>query len=245
VDFFDLKNISERYLELLNPTTPEKMLDIGNVVGLGKNSRVIDFGCGFGETLALWASNFGVSGIGIDIREYACERARKKMKEHGISDRVQILCLNAAEYRFQKHYFNVAACIGATFIWHGFRPTILEMKDALQPNGKLVIGEPYWLKDSVPKEFAEKQSVYHEDEILEIIREEGFDLEYLVRANTDDWDRYETGNWIGLLRWLDENPKHQERSEVIKHLHESQNEYLRYGREYMGWALYVLGVKRS
>ena len=51
MDFFDLKNISERYMELINPTTTEKMLNVGKVVGLSENSHVIDFGCGFGETL--------------------------------------------------------------------------------------------------------------------------------------------------------------------------------------------------
>jgi ubiquinone/menaquinone biosynthesis C-methylase UbiE len=245
VDFFDLKNISERYMELVNPITAEKMLEIGRTVDLGENSRVIDFGCGFGEMLALWARNFRISGIGVDVREYACERARKKMEQQGLSDRIQIICSNAAEYRFQEHYFDVAACIGATFIWGGFRPAIRRMRDAPQPNGKIIVGESYWLKEPVPHEFAEKQSVYREHELLEMIRQEKFDLEHLVRANHDDWDRYEAGNWKGLLSWLDENPEHPQRHEVIKHLRESQGEYLRYGREYMGWTMYVLGGGHS
>lgn len=49
--------------------------------------------------------------------------------------------------------------------------------------------------------------------------------------------RYEADNWYGLIRWLEENPEHQE---VIDHLHKTQDEYLRYIREYMGWAIYVL-----
>ncbi len=81
MEFFDLVNISERYMELVNPTTPEKVVKIGKVLGLNKSSRVIDFGSGYGEVLALWAEEFGISGIGIEIRDYACQRARKKMKD--------------------------------------------------------------------------------------------------------------------------------------------------------------------
>ena len=56
----------------------------------------------------------------------------------------------------------------------------------------------------------------------------------------DDWDRYESGNWVGLLRWIEENRNHPERQAVIDRLHNSQDEYFRYGRQYFGWAIYVL-----
>ena len=98
--FFDLKDISERYMDLLNPSTPEKMLKIGEVGGLAPGQRVIDFGCGFGEVLVLWAERFGISGVGIDVRPYACERARRRVAERGLADRIEIACGNAAEYPF-------------------------------------------------------------------------------------------------------------------------------------------------
>jgi len=71
-------------------------------------------------------------------------------------------------------------------------------------------------------------------------REEGFDIEYVIRASHDDWDRYESDNWYGLIRWLEDNPSHPSRHEVIAHLHRTQDEYLRYGREFCGWAMYAL-----
>lgn len=245
MEFFDLKNISERYMELINPVTPEKILTIGKFLGLKKDSRVIDFGCGFGEVLALWGQHFGILGIGIDVREYACQRASKKMSERGFADRIEIVCANAAQYPFAKQTFDVAACIGASFIWGGYRPTMRAMKEAIHSNGKLVIGEPYWLKEQIPSEYAQaEQAVHTEYKLLQITREEGFDFEYVVRASHDDWDRYEADNWYGLMRWIEENPKHPERKEVIEHLHKCQDEYLRYGREYLGWAMYILNPIR-
>jgi len=242
--FFDLVNISERYMEIVNPSTPEKILTVGKTLGVGQDSRIIDFGCGYGEVLALWAESFGISGIGIDIREHACDRAQNKMHKRGMAERIEIVCANAAEYPFEKHSFDVALCIGASFIWDGYRPTIRTMKKAIHATGKVVVGEVYWLKGGVPSEYAEQQAFHTEYELLQITREEGFDLEYVVRASHDDWDRYEAGNWYGLIRWIEENPDHPERQDVIDHLHKAQDEYLRYGREYLGWAMYVLNPIR-
>jgi len=239
-------DISERYIEILNPSTTEKIQTVGEILGIGQDSRIIDFGCGYGEVLALWAERFGISGVGIDIRDHACDRARDKMGKRGIAERIEIVCTDAREYSFEKSSFDVALCIGATFIWGGYRQTIQEIKKAIRPAGKLVIGEVYWLKEGVPQDYLKSSAppdTKYEHELLQISHQEGFDLEYVVRASHDDWDRYSAGNWHGLVRWIEENPDHPERQEVIYHLHKIQGEYLRYEREYLGWAMYVLNPK--
>jgi ubiquinone/menaquinone biosynthesis C-methylase UbiE len=240
MNFFDLKNISERYMELVNPTTPEKIVRVGKLLGLKPGARVIDFGCGFGEGLALWAEQYGIGGVGIDIREHACERARQKMIERGFADRIEIVCMDAAQYRFAEHTFDAAACIGATFIWSDYRSALRALSRAIRPGGKLAVGEAYWRTSRVPPEFAQREKFETEAALIRNVRTEGFELEYIVRASENDWDRYESDNWYGLIRWLEANPNHPERAEVINHLHASQDEYFRYGREYLGWAIQVL-----
>ncbi len=117
MEFLELKNISERYLDLVNPTNPEKILTAGRVAGMRKDSHVIDFGCGYGKPLILWANEFGISGVGIDIRPAACERAQEKIKSQSLESQIKIVCGNAAEYKFEPQSFDVATCIGATFCW--------------------------------------------------------------------------------------------------------------------------------
>jgi len=41
MEFLELKNISERYLEIANPTTPEKLLRAGRVAGMRDGGRVM------------------------------------------------------------------------------------------------------------------------------------------------------------------------------------------------------------
>ena len=79
MEFFDLMSISHRYMEILDPSTSEKVIKLGKLLKLKKGSRVIDFGYGCAEPLALWAEEFGISGIGIDISEDFCDRVRKKL----------------------------------------------------------------------------------------------------------------------------------------------------------------------
>ena len=241
MDFFDFVNISERNMKLVNPSTPEKTVKLGKFLRLKKGCRVIDFGCGYAEPLVLWAENYHISGIGIDIREHVCERAVQRITEKGLDDDIEIVCGNGADYKFKEHSFDVATCIGATFVWGNFRQAIQAMKKAIRSDGKIGIGEVYWRKSKVPSELKKQNPSFHsEHELLQIAREEGFDFEYVIRASHDDWDRYEADNWHGLLQWIEENPEHPEKHEVIQHLHKIQDEYLKYGREFYGWATYVL-----
>ncbi len=83
MEFLELKDISEQFMELVNPVTPEKVLVAGRRLGLEGGSRVMDSGCGHGECPALRAEEFGISGVGVDLREAVCERARRKMERRG------------------------------------------------------------------------------------------------------------------------------------------------------------------
>lgn len=241
MNFLELFDISERIIELVNPTSPEKIRTIGQMAGLQPGQRVIEFGCGYGEVLKLWAEQFGISGIGIELREKAVIRARQKMAANGLADRIEIVHASGAEYQHPLQAFDLAACVGASFIWGGYRQALQALRRAMHPNGKIIIGEPFWQQANVPPEFAQNQADIHTRlQLWQISREEGFDIMYMLAASPDDWDRYEAANWYGLVQWLEENPEHPERGDVIQRLHNSQEEYFRYGREHFGWALFLL-----
>ncbi|GAI05669.1 unnamed protein product [marine sediment metagenome] len=185
MDFFDLMSISHRYMEILNPSTSEKIIKLGKLLKLKEGNRVIDFGCGCAEPLIIWAEEFGITGIGIDISEDFCDRAKKKLAVRGLSDRIEIVCSNGADYVFGERAFDAATCIGATFIWGGYKETIQAMKRAIHQNGRLGIGETHWLSDQVHPEYAQKQTSTHtEPELTQITRDEGFELEYIILGST-------------------------------------------------------------
>ncbi len=241
MEFFDLMSISHRYMEILNPSTSEKIIKFGKRLQLKKGSRVIDFGCGCAEPLALWAEEFGINGIGIDISEDFCDRARKKLVKRGLSDRIEIVCSNGTDYVFEEGAFDTATCIGATFIFGSFQKTVQILKRAVNKNGRLGIGETHWLSNRVDPQYAQKQTTTHtESELAQFTRDEGFELESIIRSSYDDFDRYISDSWHGLLRWLDENPNHPDYEQVFKYFRTDQDEYLQFQHQHMGWAMYCL-----
>jgi len=120
------------------------------------------------------------------------------------------------------------------------------MKRAVHQNGRLGIGETHWLSNQVHPEYAQKQTTTHtEPELAQLTRDEGFELEYIIRASYDDWDRYISDCWYGLIRWLEENPNHPDYEQVFKHFRTDQDDYLQFQRQYMGWAMYCLAPIKS
>jgi ubiquinone/menaquinone biosynthesis C-methylase UbiE len=246
MDFFDIMSISHRYMEILDPCTPEKIIKLGKMLKLEKGKRIIDFGCGCGEPLTLWAEEFGITGIGIDISADFCERARQKVASKGLSDRIEIVCSNGADYVFEEGVFDAATSVGSTFIFGGFQQAVQALKKAVRPGGRLGIGETHWLSGQVHPEYAQKQLTTHtEAELARFTRDEGFELEYIIRASSDDWDRYYSDSWYALINWLEENPSHPDHEQVFNHLRTDQDDYLQFQRQYMGWAMYCLAPVKS
>ena len=64
-----------------------------------------------------------------------------------------------------------------------------------------------------------------------------------MRSNDDEWATYEANNWRSLVEWLEENPDHPERGEVEEFLTKQQNDYLTFGRDHFGWAIYLIVPK--
>jgi SAM-dependent methyltransferase len=239
--FLDLKDIAEREIELVNPTSPEKIVTIGRVAGMSPGQRVVDFGCGYAEPLVLWAVNFGLAGVGVDLRPKTIDRARLKIAERGLSGQLRVFQGQGAEFPHEPGSFDYAACIGASFVWENLDEALQALKRAIKPSGKILLGEVYWLKDAVPPDLAKSQPAIHSEAgLLKQFRKAGLEVEYILHSSVDDWDRYETANWHGLITWMKENPLDPDLAEVVQHLHESQEEYILYGREYFGWALYLL-----
>jgi len=164
----------------------------------------------------------------------------------GLSNQIEIVCSHAADYVFEEGAFDAATCVGATFIFGGYQQTIQVMKRAVHQGGRLGIGETHWLSTQINPDYAQKQTSTHtETELALFTRDEGFELEYIIRSSQDDWDRYISDSWYGLLRWLENNPNHPDHEQVFKHFRTDQDDYLQFQRQYMGWAMYCLAPIQS
>lgn len=240
MDKNELVSITQGGLAIMNPTTPAKVLAAGKAAGLREGSRVVEVGCGNGTILDLWGREYGISGLGIEAREDACTRAEEAIRSSGLSGRIAVRCMDARDYAPDEP-FDCAASIGASHIHGGFSATLDALLGLVHDEGTIVIGDRCWRSDRVPPEFArEWPDVLTGYEILSLAREAGLDVAAVVRSSADDWDRYESGIWQAVLSWLGDHPDHPDRDFMTDYLHRIQDEYLGYGQEQMGWAMYVL-----
>lgn len=65
------------------------------------------------------------------------------------------------------------------------------------------------------------------------------ELVYTLVSDQDDWDMYEGLQWYAAEEWAGEHPEDPDVEEVLKRVRESKAVYLRWGRETLGWAIYV------
>lgn len=108
--------------------------------------------------------------------------------------------------------FDIAACVGATWIAGGVAGTIKQLEQSLKPGGILLIGEPYWRQMPATEEIAMACGAASVADFLslpELVSSFdllGYDVVEMVLADQEGWDRYEAAKWLTMRRWLKANP---------------------------------------
>jgi SAM-dependent methyltransferase len=238
-----LHEVAEAHHRILNAFSDEKLLLLGRICEVHAGTRVLDLACGKGELLCRWAQVYGSHGVGVDVSEVFLAAARARAAGLDVEGRVAFVHGDAGAY-VPDAAFDVACCIGATWIGGGIAGTIDLLRRAVMPGGLLLVGEPFW--HELPPDEARATVASHSDEFLDLegtldrIEAAGAELVELVVASGDDWDRYRAAQWWALSEWLEANPDDPRAGEVRAFRERQRRTYLRYGRRYLGWAVFVL-----
>lgn len=240
LQYFEIVEAEHR---ILNPFTDGKLALLAEVCRLEPGQRMLDLACGKAELLATWAHRYGIGGVGVDISEVFLAAARARVEELGVADRVTLVHGDAGGYRPEES-FDLASCVGATWIGGGFGGTVELLREAVKPGGRIVVGEPYWTEPPPDAAF-EALGVAPADftslpGLLDQIEAAGLDLVEMVLADPDSWDRYEAQHWAAANNWLRADPSHPMAAEVRDNIRRHRRAYLTYGRRYLGWGVFVL-----
>jgi SAM-dependent methyltransferase len=236
--------IAEAGHRILNPFTEEKLRLLGEVAGIEAGTRILDLACGKGEMLCRWAEWFGSEGIGDDLSHVFLAAARERATELGVAERVTFVQGDAATYAIEPGSFDIAACIGATWIGDGIGGTIELLSPALRDGGRMLIGEPFW-HEPPPSEAVDALGFGPDDYTslagtAERIAAAGMELVEMVLADRDSWDRYEAAQWRTIAAWLDANPSDPDHAAMRTFLDANRESYLAWGRRYLGWGVFVM-----
>lgn len=238
--------ISEARRRILNPFTEAKLRLLGEVADARPGARVLDLASGKGELLCRWAEWFGSGGVGVDLSEVFHAAALERARELGVEDRVSFVRSDARAYEIQPGAFDLACCIGATWIGDGLVGTAQMLLPALRPGddrARLLIGEPYWIDPPPDEAYAALEVGRDEfaslEGTLDRIEEAGLELVELVLADPDSWDRYEAEQWATISDWLRANPDDPMHEEMRAGLERNRRAHLAYQRRFLGWGVFV------
>lgn len=236
--------VAERDHELQNPTSEEKLLLLGRRLRLGSGSRVLDIASGRGGPALLLAREFRCRIEGVEIAPEFHAAAVERAEAAGLAELVSFRLDDAAKVELPAEEYDVAMCLGASFVWGSLAGTLDALEPVVRPGGHVVVGEPYLRTLPVPEEYEEGHGPYTTLEGTVAIFESGaLRAVTLIASSDDDWDRYETLHWRAVEEWIAENPDDTDAADIHTRHERYRHDYLRYGRDLLGWAILV-GWKR-
>jgi len=221
--------------ELMNPTSPEKIRLLGERLGLGPESHVVDIASGMCGPAMILAGTFGCRLTCVERAPEFVAAARDRVAAAGLSDRIEIVESDAESFELGR--YDAALCIGASFAYGGLVPTLERLRGAAP---LLAVGEPYWRVWPLPPDpFAGEHQRTDEGEFLPLLESverfesTGVRVVSLIASSQDDWDRYET------LKWHAANPDHPQADEFRARGTAERARYLAWERDAMNWAIFV------
>jgi len=244
MDMWKYYDITHTDHTVMNPLSLEKTRELVGLLRLPTGGRVLDVACGKAEFLCLVAETYHVKATGIDLSPYTIQAARKNVETRGLADRIELLHADGGKYEPNSpQSLDLASCIGASWVYQNHRGTLQALSKLTRPGGLVLVGEPFWMSDPDP-EYLKLTGVdpnlwgSHAGNVT-IGEEAGLILLYALAANRDDWDRYEGLQWQAAERYAADHPDDPDVEALLRSTRRSRDAYLRWGRNCLGWAMYL------
>ena len=243
-------DITHREHVVLNPTSEEKLGRLVHLLRLHSEAQVADIACGKGEFLIRLAEAYELRGVGIDISSYYISEAQKMLKARAPDADIEFREMGGADYKpDEPNSLDLASCIGASWIFGGHAGTLEALISMVRPGGWVVVGEPFWLQEPSPDYLgavgiAEADLGSHLSN-AEAGEQLGLELVHTLVSSRDDWDRYEGLQWYAMNDYTHSHPDDPDLKELVEQVDKEKAAYLRWGRDTLGWAIYLFRLPEN
>jgi len=243
VDIWKYFAIGHADHHFMNPLSEAKFDELVEMLRLPAGARVLDIGCGKAPLLVAIARRWDCTGVGVELSPHFIEDARGNVENAGLSQRIELVHQGGADYAAAPGSFDLACCVGASWIYGGHAGALAALSQMVAPGGLVLVGEPYWRKPPSQgyldgSEFERDSLGTHADNAAagDVL---GLTHLHSIVSNEDDWDRYEGYQWNATGRHLRDHPDDRDAEELRALMDQYRRSYLRWGRDELGWALYL------
>ena len=244
MDTWKFYDITHRGHVVCNPISEEKLACLVDLLHLPAAARVADIACGKGEFLMRLVEAYGVHGAGVDISPFFVAEAERRLRARVPQAAITFTRMDGACFKPDNpNSLALASCIGASWIFGGYAQTLDALLGMVEPDGWVIVGEPYWLRE--PSDEYLRASGLKRDafgshaENVEAGERRGLDLVHTLVSSKDDWDRYEGLQWYAVADYARTDEDDADLPELLERVAREKSIYLRWGREALGWAIYV------
>lgn len=244
MDFWKYYDVTHRQHLVCNPINVEKINELITLLALKPNSKVLEIAIGKGEFLIKLVESYNVSAIGVDLSPYYIADAKRKAKERVPNADLTLIEMDGADYQPDTpESFDLACCLGASWIYNGHEGTLKYLMTQTKPNGLVVAGEPFWISKP-PQEYFDLSEIKYEmfgthAGNVEMGENLGLKLLYTFVSTRDEWDRYLGLQWYATDKYAQTHPDDPDLPELLDKLNQEKYNYLKWEREVFGWAIYV------
>ena len=226
-----------------NPLSSEKADQIIEVLDLTPGARVLDIACGKAELTIRVAERYDATGVGVDISPFCIRHARARAAGRVPDGALEFTEADGAAYEAAPGSFDLAICLGASWVFGGHRGTLEALTRAVRPGGLVLVGEPFWRMEP-PEEYLRLSETprgafdSHEGN-MRVGAEVGLVPLYVLASSQDEWDHYEGLHVQAAELYALEHPDDPDVPELVERSRRYRGLYMRFEREVLGEGFYL------
>ncbi len=235
--------ISHQGMRYCNPFSSEKIEAIINLLDLTSEARVLDIGAGKAELLIRLIERFSVSALGVDFSSAFLQEAYEQAEARIPQGKLTLQECDVTAFQADVESFDLVICLGASHIFGGFQGTLQHLVQWVCPGGQILIGDGYWKQEPAPEYLAamgatRNECLTHAGNVA-IGVTQGLVPMYASVCNDDEWDLYEWLHLRNIERYALEHPDDPDVPALLARIRSWRDLYLRWGRETLGFGLYL------
>jgi ubiquinone/menaquinone biosynthesis C-methylase UbiE len=125
----------------LNEAVTRISRKVTGTLGLRPGERVLDAGCGPGETAVRLAADHGVDVTGITLSEFEIARATERARTADVAGRARFRYGDFASLDFPDNSFDAVLALESLQNAHDIGAVLVELRRVLRPGGRIVVSD--------------------------------------------------------------------------------------------------------
>ena len=246
--FSTLAHARHRICHPLSPETVDAALER---ITVPPAALAFDAGCGKGEMLLRLVRRAGAKGVGVDLNAEFLEEARAATAARPGPGSLEWREQDATAFAAAESdgAYHVTMCVGSTHAFGTLGDTLRALARLTRRGGYMLAGEGYWRRPPESGYLAALGDVAGDltshAENFARGKEQGFEPLWNAEATPTDWDAYEGLYADSIERFAAAHPEDPDRDAMLERIRAWRDTYSRWGRDTLGFGLYLFRQSTS